>query len=208
MRISYTHKIIFVSNPKTGSHTGFKLMEENFNGRPLGGFHNVVVPTENLDYKTFTFVRDPYDRAVSIWNSVLNKEGSNLQVPKRDQRDFTKAIGSTDFKSFCLWIKDYPKVNHKHIACEPQFSHLRKCNVPLYYIKMENMLSGLNSFLSINNIPVLYSIPHELHRPHKSFWELGDQECLDAINIWADEDFNIFKYNKFERFNEVSYLQG
>jgi hypothetical protein len=189
MRISHIHRIIFVSNPKTGSHTGFKLMEQNFNGKPYGSFHNVKVPDQFKNYSAFTFVRNPYERAVSIWNSVFNFIKDPAEVPNRDRRNYLKAIGSDNFRDFCIWIQDWPNLNHIHEATKPQFAHLHKCNVPLCYVRTENMLEDLNLFLIDKGIEPLDSVPHELKRPHKTFQELGDQDCLNAINIWAKDDF-------------------
>jgi len=197
VRISHTHKIIFVSNPKTGSHTGFKLMEENFNGKAYGSFHHVVVPDKFKSYSAFTFVRNPYERVVSIWNSVFNFAKDPAQIPIRDRKNYLKAVGSDDFKDFCLWIQDWPNLNHMHPATTPQYAHLSQCNVPLTYIKTEDMLEDLNKFLITNGIEPLASVPHELNRPHKSFWEIANAECVDAVNTWSKDDFKLGSYKQW-----------
>ena len=201
MRISHKHKIIFVSVPKTGTHTGIKLMEESFDAPKGPAMHAVKVPPLYLTYQAFTFVRNPYDRAVSIWNSVLNMSNDHRAVPVRDRKNFLQAIGSDDFKEFCKWLKNWPNVKLKHMACRTQAEHLADCNVPLFYVRTEHMLEDLNRFLKLNNVPRLTKVPHELKRPHKTFWELGDQECLEAINQWAINDFKYGPYKKYEIFN-------
>ena len=193
MRVSNTHKLVFVSVPKTGSHTGFKIMEDNFNGfKVWGHYHNVIVPSQYKDYRAFTFVRNPYDRVAALWNSIFCTGDSE------NHRKFYGWIGAKDFKSFCLWLSTHPyeQLNWRIVLVKPQHVHLEPCNVKLYHVHTENMLEDFNKFLILNNIPIIDSVPWELKRPHKTFKELADLECTAAINKWAGKDFEIFGYEK------------
>ena len=76
MIISEKNNYVFVSTPKTGSHTMFKILQEQYDGVRYGpsngyNFHEWVTPVQYKNYFHFSTVRNPYTRFVALWWSLL-----------------------------------------------------------------------------------------------------------------------------------------
>lgn len=92
MRLSHKHKFIFFSNPKTGSETVRKILNpySEIKGIPLweqsedNPFYTHIRPVEVREifrhrgrdydsYYTFTFVRNPWARMVSLYEMIFGE---------------------------------------------------------------------------------------------------------------------------------------
>ena len=97
MIVSEALGYVFVSVPKCGSQTLFKVLVESFKGKRVGGMHHNAVPDSALDFYCFTVIRNPYDRAVSIW-------WSTTQRPERRNDDrYGLRKASSDPDNFETW---------------------------------------------------------------------------------------------------------
>lgn len=191
MRVSKDKKIVFLSTPKCGSHTGLKLMSA-LGAIPCNAQHAVTVPEEYIDYTIFTFARNPYDRVASMYNWISNTV---------DGDDFLRVYNSKyylehnapDFKTFCKWLGTVDTEDYFSEFNTSIIQHLKESNVydKIKVIKLEDEpLVELNKFMEVT------SLSTEMQQEHKSFWELADEECLYLINKWASEDFEEFNYEK------------
>lgn len=165
---------------------------ENLGAEPHGRFHEVIVPEEYTHYRAFTFTRCPYNRVASAWNMLVNPGDSDIfrmlnhSIYKAEMPDLT-------FKTFCKWLGTAEKDDYFYDLSISQHKHLEPCNVELQYIKLEDYEDDLNKLCS--RIKLKWRNSNE--NP-KSFFELADQECLDLVNAWAEEDFN-YGYIKREK---------
>lgn len=91
-------KIVFVSNPKTGTHTMYKLLQE-CGGVRHGRYHE----TEFRFTPSFVFttIREPLTRTVSVWNSLLFHE----QKPRKQLLE-KGMVESDTFPAFVDWLCD------------------------------------------------------------------------------------------------------
>ena len=203
MRISHKHKLIGVSIPKCGSHSMFKLMEENFGAVPHGSFHGVDVPDNCKDFAAFTFVRNPYDRAISIYN-MLSDPGDGSDFMRMINHQFYKQeVEDLEFETFCAWLGNCPEESMVYECSTSQYDHLRNSNITyLYAIKIDDHpLNNLNQSLYEEGLSGVYELKKEHENAHEDFDWLGNQICVDLINEWAKEDFKRYRYKKYASWN-------
>jgi len=126
MRISRGHKLIFISIPKTGSLSGFNFMEDAFNAQEVGWYHNVIVPAYAMKYKKFTFVRNPYNRFVSLYHAMLVLGGPK----KKYKRAILKYTKKDDILSFAKLLARRPAgLELEMRLIQPQHIHIGASNV-------------------------------------------------------------------------------
>jgi hypothetical protein len=203
MRISKVYKLAFVSTPKAGSHSGWKIMEDNF---PISdkAMHNNIVPSYAVDYNAFTIVRNPFERAVSLWNSVLWAHTSNVgkqNINLKYRRIFMQKVGSDTFEDFCKFLAS-DKVSIKKANSDfyiklliNQYDYHSKTNLNnLTYLKLENIERELPEYIYKNTKKTISIIPHELKRKHNNWADLNVNNCREDIIKWAEKDFEIYGY--------------
>ena len=201
MRISKDYELVFVSTPKSGSHTGWKIMDDNF---PISaaGMHNNIVPTYAVNYNAFTFVRNPYDRAVSLWNSLFFAENScktkkEITIAQRYRRMFLSYINSDNFDSFCDYLakKQYHKISNKFykkfLLTQSEYHSTSNLKY-IQPIQLENN-NVVDYIFEKTGIKINY-IPHELKRDHATWDNLYSNENKENILKWAKEDFKLYGY--------------
>jgi len=197
MRISHEHKLIFFSTPKCGSHTGWEIMEKYFNAKRTGTIHLGVVPEKYRNYLAFTFVRNPYERAIAIWNSLL-------EFPKTDndergyRRQFMSYIGSDTFEDFCEWLASTGGVTDRARITWPQWKIHALSNIKnINYFKLEELQENLKPFLYLNTGVSIGTFPHNLKRKHPTWKEIQTPKLKQLINKWAGKDFDRYGYIKY-----------
>lgn len=79
MLICHEHKFIFLLVPKSASTPLHRMLLRDFScdyvfdeNQPNPGSHHIVLPEQYSDYFTFTCVRNPYSRFLSIFNYYSN----------------------------------------------------------------------------------------------------------------------------------------
>lgn len=196
MILSRSNKYVFISTPKTGTHTFFKLLREEFDGERLGpDYHRTAMPKNVNGYTIFSTCRNPYDRLVALWNSLLHAKDD-----KNGYRDaWISALRSDEFLPFCRFA-----AKHKHnierlnkvrtpTLMMPQhrwYNRLPKNVIPLH---LENIHEEFHALPFVNHE---CTIPHMLKRRHSSWDELKTDEIIACANEWAGDDFQMFGYSK------------
>ncbi len=101
MRVSTEHSFVFMSMPKCGTTTFYKVLEDFFGAEKVpGDFHTNVVPQEYQKLFRWTVCRNPYIRAVSLWWSAC-------RLNTKDMYGFVKGCGSNnDFVRFVEWLAE------------------------------------------------------------------------------------------------------
>ena len=201
MILSRTYKYVFISTPKTGSHSFFKLLQDEFDGERLGPeFHRTTMPAKVEGYTVFSTCRNPYDRLVALWNSLLFSNGT--KPDKHGYRDtWLSVLRTDDFAAFAKFaakhandIEQVSKVRMPTLMI-PQHRWYRRMPPNVIPLHLENINSEFNSLTFVDK-PV--NIPHALKRTHASWQELRTEEIISYANIWAGEDFEKFGYTKEE----------
>ena len=198
MIISKKHKYVFISTPKTGSHTFFKMLPEQFDGeRQQGAFHRRDLPSGIVGqgYTVFSTVRNPYDRLVALWNSLLHTKPD----PHAYRDTWLSVIRHDDFATFVKFAAN----NHKRIETMnalrmpnlmmPQNRWYKAMPADVIPLHLENLSEEFHALPFVTE-PV--TIPHELKRDHATWDDLKTDEVTEYANEWAGEDFERFGYTR------------
>ena len=196
MILSRKHKYVFISTPKTGSHTFFKLLTEQFDGERLQGpFHRTEMPGNTEGYTVFSTIRNPYDRFVALWNSLLFAKPD----PYAYRDTWLSVIRKDDlltFSRFAAKNKDRIEMMadvRMPTLMMPQHRWYRRLPPNVISLKLENIDEA---FHALPFVTKRVTLPHELKREHASWDDLKTDEIIANVNEWAGEDFEKFGYEK------------
>ncbi len=204
MRIQNKDKFVFISTPKACTHTIYNILEEHYSeGLSKAGFHNNKVRPQHKDYYRWTVVRNPFERAVSIW-------WSGCRLAHLDQYKFRKESGTQyDFTKFIIWLADVPKEKRWFEPLMMNQSEWLDPAEPIQALHLENLekeLPQLSFWKEGIDIPQLNTTTEKIEvqseaegqtivRPSMS--ELyKDEEAFEAVLKWAGPDFDRFGYLK------------
>lgn len=195
MIISTKHKYVFISTPKTGTHTMFNLLINQFDGQRVvtNGFHSTKIPNEiNIDeYTIFTTVRNPYDRFVALWYSILYVREDYIQ-------SWSQYLSDKSLESFAIFINNQDFIQNKSKVrlaqlVIPQYKWVSFMPKKTIILHLENLNQEFHELSFVNK---KCSIPHNLKREHESWDRLKNSKVTDLINKWAEYDFQLFGYQQ------------
>lgn len=196
MIISEKHKYVFISTPKCGTHTMFKLLTTYFDGKRIktNGFHSTIIPKHiNVDeYTIFTTVRNPYDRLVALWHSILYVRDDYINswsryVPDKSLESFSKLLANNQGNVNKIKARMSELVT-------PQYLWVKNMPATTIYLHIENINEEFNRLNLASNIQ--YNIPHELKRSHVLWSDVKNDNLVRLANMWAGNDFDVFNYQK------------
>ena len=205
MRINKKLKFVFVSTPKAGTHTIYKILDEHFShGLLQAGFHNNRIVNSYQEYFRWTVVRNPFTRAASIWWSAC-------RLAHKDQYGFRKkSKGQYNFTKFVKWMASVSNDDkHKEPMLKNQTTWLAPAQ-PIHIIHLEKLEEELKQLPFWKNgikIDQLNTTTEKIEEQSKlegskiirpSVRELyyENYEAIDAVLKWAEPDFNKFGYIK------------
>lgn len=149
------------------------------------------------EYYTFSFVRNPYDRAVSVWGffcAERYKEGNlNVSFPV-----FMRAVVNSDYQSLHPnLIKEVYSGIEWHAM--PQVTHLKNKSghIAIDFIgKTESFEADLQIISKKLNLPTLehkdVRLNSSSHRPYQSYYT---PELQELVYNFYKEDFETFDYH-------------
>jgi len=188
MIISEKDKYVFVSNPKTGTHSFYKLLKEQFNGVQVEGrYHENDVPEKNKDYFTFSTCRHPFSRAVSAFHVLTRDDGyKDLFLPK---------IGGEDFLSFVKWLVKHDSekelVGRGMAVLTLQSTWLRSVRIDeLVRIEHAN-----DDFAALPFVKEPVAVPTLLARKHETWDEIKCQKSERLLRKWLAKEFEFLPYD-------------
>jgi hypothetical protein len=194
MIVSKINKFVFVSTPKTGTHSMFKLLPELFETFTVeGAYHETNVPDEYKDFFIFTTVRNPFERMVSIWNALINLEEYRVR--------YLPIVGGESFSDFVHWITKQTKESRPKgrgaAVLTTQSEWLEGIRVD-QYLKLENIDKEIQTlpFYSNAKEQPFERVPKVLARKHVVWNDLKNDELRSLIVNWANKDFENFNYDK------------
>jgi len=129
----------------------------------------------------FTFVRNPYNRAISVFNWNLK---SSYYKPKFDNK-FT----NREFENFLKEFISKQDSSHKL----PQ-SFYFDCDYD-FVGRVENFKEDFTSFLSKYNIPIKYKGQHDNKTNSNQILNNLSTKNINLINMLYEEDFKRFNYD-------------
>jgi hypothetical protein len=199
--ISRKHKFIFVHIPKTGGTS----IECAFNTskRHLRNKHHTLSKYEELNnprydkYFKFTFVRNPWDMTVSMYEYMWHKDGRWLEQWRRGHKNLFKL-------SFREWITHrsfrWPTirttdVNARRRGRDGDFSSwfISKKYTIDFVGRFENLQEDFNIVCDKIGIPQ-QELPHTNKTKHKHYTEYYDDETREIVAEKYAKDIEYFGY--------------
>ena len=183
MIVSHEFKTVFITTPKSGSHTGFKLMEKYLQGKARRFNHIIPGKDDYPGYFRFTFVRNPYERFCSLYHACVVNDNKSW-VPKKARKNIL---------NYAKWYANLTK-NKSWIRKDltASQSEWHKYSTIHKYIQIENAQKEIDELF----FPTKIIIPHELKRKHSTWEEVRTEELTKLINYWAGQDFSLYGYER------------
>jgi hypothetical protein len=152
-----------------------------------------MTPQKWDSYYKFCFIRNPYDKIVSAWNHV-----NRFNIP---------------FKNYLRLINICNDVEFMHMFM-PQVRNIinEKGKIDINYIgKFENLENDFQIILkNIGVKNIIHDVKKTMNkRDHSDFHEYYDQDILNIVNFYLQEDFqnlNYEKINDYEIFKTKYYV--
>jgi hypothetical protein len=204
MVVNDTHRFVFVSTPKAGTHSMFAFLSERY-GTPRGPrpFHGRIVPPEAAGYFTFAVVRNPFSRAVSCWWHLLFREGG---IGYRSL--WRPVVGGVGFREFMEWLvanQHNPPHYRGDVVLFPQHVWLDgvRCSgrrvemdAVLHLERIEREFAALPFADGPVRIPRRLSNNASAEISDYGDWrEIMTDETADLVRTWAGEDFARYGYD-------------
>jgi len=214
MRISHSHKFIFFATPRTGSATIRNVLDKYSDISSIlisditkdFPFYHHISALElkrifecrgwNWDsYEKFCFVRNPYDRVVSLYHHYLRMR-KNWKV--RNMKTFKTKLKfiitrPPSFRDYVMNINtnDRLPTSLESFLCDEDGKIL--VNEILMY---ENLKDDLQRFLKKLNISVTpEEIPHlNASADRKQYRQYYDEELIKKVKNLYEYEFKRFKY--------------
>lgn len=144
------------------------------------------------EYFKFTFIRNPYERAVSDWMFLRGERGDpnkNIQ-----SKTFLKYLNRTGhFKEMLTTRNDKrTRIDHTYPQCDFIYDKNGNCLVD-FIGRFENLQADFNTICDKIGIP-RQKLPHEKKRNYKHYTEYYDEETKQIVAQLYARDIELFGY--------------
>ena len=198
--ISLKHKFIFIHIPKCAGSSLKEHLKDHSEDELLNSHHMTLGETiknlnlEAKDYYKFTFVRNPWDRILSLYSFWLNQTPSNIYYQwDYEQVDFIKSE-NISFRDFVKLAGSNGTIFHKKPHLKPYISHFMNHPSSFDFIgKLENFQEGFNIICKQIGIPK--QKPRWVNKSkHKHYTEYYDEETKQIVAEKYAKDIEYFGY--------------
>ena len=146
------------------------------------------------NYMSFAIVRNPWDRVVSIYESLFQK------TSEKDLIRFAKIHGvkpKLSFNEFCEVMMDkYEKKQNIFYVNHDQCSWLEGMFEPNFILRFENLNEDFSNMLDICKIKhINKNLPHENSSERQSYKEYYNDQSIKIIEKIFERDIDKFKYS-------------
>ncbi len=184
MYIHHGQKWVFVSTPKCGTNTMYRVIPELFPEaepvQPL--FHNNRIPAGCDGYLKWSIVRHPCSRAVSLWRSTIH--GNQRHI-------FHPPCGSDEFEPFMEWVLTDPaEIVRRHLRpSQAEWQDGLSLDRILHLDRLDQEVGTLSFWPSSGKrLPRMNVCSGHQWRQHMTV------AALALIKTWAPDDCDQFGY--------------
>jgi len=193
----------YLGPPKTASTAmHFMLQQEPWCGEMPNpdNQHDMLVPDECIDFFVFATIRDPYERAMSLyWHYLRDVRRIRGLMDGQTREQFTKnPLPETEFP-----FRDYMKAvleNRLRVIDDPgapfftfTLSDWLHDAMPLdAYVHQENLSEELVRLTPFGERKIV--VPRKNAPGRKPWSEFKTEGTIALVDAWAEEDFRRFGY--------------
>jgi len=202
--VNHKHNFIFIHIPKTAGEALSKALDIDVQThkytfrleKEIMDKHETITEymslnQNNIDYFKFAFVRNPWDRAVSLWSYYLKRN-----IKPVSDNDFETCIKNFE-TLFCeVPAKYYSNSQRKVNLLYPQYHFISDWygNNMLDYIgRFETLQEDFNIVCDKIGIPP-QELPHTNQSNHKHYTEYYDDKTRAIISQKYAKDIEYFRY--------------
>lgn len=212
MIVSHARKYVCIAIPKTGSCCLRNALLGRFDGIDYPPHHRTVFPPECHGYTTFTLVRNPYARALSIYRHARRTSHCGLRyiAQRLSITAFVKQLAMYDreehyaknrrrfhpaeFKSFCNTGLDCNQA--KFLSGYPDITVLRLESLIDGFIQLPFVTDDERANQTNDNWKNPNADPGTFDNLPNNLQEI-DSAFESAVYEWAAPDFRRFGYERF-----------
>jgi len=177
-------KWCFVSTQKCATNTMYKILP----GTRRHSFHHM--PTSRVAPLHWSIVRNPYDRAVSLYGSTALREGDRYNVKKEcgsEHPDFITFVDRCLITPQNKWVHQR-KQTHKYLFRNQ--SDWIDSGIIDQVVHLENLHQDI-----LNLIGLDLELPRENSSTRQGWEKYMTPEVIEMLNNWAGDDFR-YGYEK------------
>jgi len=189
MMISDKHRFAYTGITKTATQSMYDVLARHYMGyRPAGyGHHDLCVPAHAQEYFRFAVVRNPYDRAVSMWWSTCKRDG--------DKYGFRAACPDPDnFGAFMRWVVETRPDSE---LTRTQADHLRAVPVNKT-LRFESLADDFKTLPFYNGDPAEWPRINTTVESRGHWSRYMNAESVEMVNRWCPCDFDRFGYKRID----------
>ena len=214
MRISPTHKFIFIAIEKTGTNSIRHCLNNFADTKPGDGInphwpackvraHYFETPQSNFeDYFSFAFVRNPWARLVSwfeYFNREVNKHESGAPseggIPTGPARHPAYAQWKTySMMDFATWLRREHAQNSHRLSYQRYYEDENGKPLLNFIGKTENLQEDFNIVCDKIGIP-RQKLPHKNKTKHKHYSTYYDDDTRELVAEKYAKDIERFGYS-------------
>jgi len=196
--VNHDKRIAFVSSIKCATNTTYAVLTRHGYERVGQGFHETnTAHVRAKGYHVFTVARNPYERAASVWTSMVARM---VQVGYNDRYGLTELCPEAEhsFKAFASWLVDnwqdathYPKLEVQRALAPLAVYHntLTQCE---HFARFEYLQEDLSQ---ITGITFDQPLPRYNASAEHRYEGILDQETVDILTPWAEVDCIKYGYS-------------
>ena len=188
MIISDEFEFVYIDVPKTGSISFERLFKEHFSGKVVPPTHDKnlskhcrEIPRHANNYKKIVSVRNPYDRAMSLY--IYHLHAAKISQEEYSFVNFLDEIIENQSK--------YEKENYLMYLSMYQYLSPFDMSASTYIVQLENAREQINRLPFVSR-PV--EIPWRNKGLESTKSESISDDAIARINIWAVNDFELGGY--------------
>lgn len=196
MYLDYTRKLAYLALPKTGSYSIHEYFHA-LHGHPEPILHHmsaelmVALHPETKDYFKFAFVRNPWDKFVSVYHDFVNRRKTEYSGLLSTSTPLLSEF--KDFEDCCRNIRSSPWFHN--VFFKPQLSFMSFAIGEVDFVgKFETLQQDFDSVCRMHGLPTKPLRHLNSGSYNHGYRKYYTEETADIIRDLYREDIKAFNY--------------
>lgn len=190
------YNLTFVHIPKTAGTSISKWVKEKDSSLTFlydHPFYEDIREHEQIKNFSFTVVRNPWDRFVSLYFWLSGPESSKEEISPEKFKELTKLVRE-NFPTFESFVEEFPKMKQSKYNFEsitPQNRWITPgVDLILRYENLEEDFKKIRDIFNDHTSP----LPHRYKTKHDHYRSYYNDHTRKLIAKFFEEDIDLFKY--------------